>query len=366
MFCKALSLPDTSPIKVMIRFPVTSVWVSCFLAAFGSLTAKTFKVYILAGQSNMEGKVQDILIEHQAKDPKTAKLFAHLRKGDLWITRDDVLIKYGNKHGGLTKGYGSRGKYTGLELEYGTALGNHHKEPVLLIKTCWGGHSLYQKFRPPSAKLPSQEFLGKELVNRIKHTKQNNEKHNRNDPLPTMADIKAAYGASYRQMMKEVRHTLTNYAILFPSLKGKKPELAGFVWFQGWNDQYNGAEKEYASNMKHFISDLRKDLKSPRLPFVIGVMGQNGSTPAKGAMKVIQDAQISMEKIPEFKGNVKAVRTDILVDKAAETLYPEWKKRFEEWQKVGSDRGYHYYGSAIWFGRIGKAMAEASIALEKK
>ena len=41
----------------------------------------TFKVFILAGQSNMVGQVQDGLIEHQAKDPKTAKLFAHLRKG---------------------------------------------------------------------------------------------------------------------------------------------------------------------------------------------------------------------------------------------------------------------------------------------
>ena len=44
-------------------------------------------------------------------------------------------------------------------------------------------------------------------------------------------------------MMQEVNDTLTNYATLFPALKGKKPEIAGFVWFQGWNDQYNGAEK---------------------------------------------------------------------------------------------------------------------------
>ena len=32
--------------------------------------------------------------------------------------------------------------------------GNHFKEPVLLIKAAWGGHSLYKNFRPPSAGAP--------------------------------------------------------------------------------------------------------------------------------------------------------------------------------------------------------------------
>ena len=113
---------------------------------------------------------------------------------------------------------------------------------------------------------------------------------------------------------------------MFPALKGKKLELAGFVWFQGWNDQYGGAEKEYASNMKHFIKDVRKDLAAPNLPFVIAAMGQNGSKPAAGAMLTVREAQMSMNDVPEFKGNVKAFRTDVLVDKAAEALYPTWSK----------------------------------------
>ena len=73
--------------------------------------------------------------------------------------------------------------------------------------------------------------------------------------------------------------------------------MAGFVWFQGWNDQYGGAEHEYESNMAHFIRDVRKDLKAPQLPFVIGVMGQNGSKPAKGAMLTIQTAQLAMNAL---------------------------------------------------------------------
>ena len=66
--------------------------------------------------------------------------------------------------------------------------------------------------------------------------------------------------------------------------------------------------------------------------------------------------------MPEFKGNVKAIRTDVLVDKAAEELYPTWEKNREQW-KQGGDHGYHYLGSAILFNRIGKAMGEAMLEL---
>ena len=190
-------------------------------------------------------------------------------------------------------------------------------------------------------------------------------KNKKNDPLPSMEDIKKAYGSSYRNMLAEVKDVLDNHGKLFPALKGKKLELAGFVWFQGWNDQYGGQD-EYASNMKHFIQDVRKDLNAPKLPFVIGVMGQNGSKPASGAMLTIQKAQLAMNDVPEFKGNVKAIRTDVLVDKAAEKLYPTWRKNLDEWNRTGGDHGYHYLGSAIWFNRIGKAMGEAMLELIKQ
>ncbi|MCA9062405.1 MAG: hypothetical protein KDA96_05085 [Planctomycetaceae bacterium] len=190
-----------------------------------------------------------------------------------------------------------------------------------------------------------------------------NEKRSRNDPLPTMDEIIAPYGSSYRLMLEQVHDTLANAETLFPELQGRKPRLAGFVWFQGWNDQY-GAENDYEQNMRQLILDVRRDLNSPDLPVVIGVMGQNGSTPATGAMLTIQQAQLAMNGVPEFQGNVKAIRTDELVDEAAEKLYPEWKERFEEWKLTGGDHRYHYLGSAIWFTRIGHAMSEAMLELQ--
>jgi len=321
--------------------------------------ATPLKVFILAGQSNMEGKAQNKLLNYQATAPETKDLFAPFRKDGDWVVRDDVLIKFLNRHGKLTIGYGSRDR-TGVELQLGHILGEHYEEPVLLIKTAWGGHSLYQKFRSPSAGLPPAEKLAEELAKAQERTRKQNEKRSQDKPLPTMEEIKAGYGVSYRAMMTEVRDTLGNLGTLFPSLKDPEPEIAGFVWFQGWNDQYNGAELEYAANMAHFIKDVRDDLDAPKLPFVIGVMGQNGSKEAKGAMKVIREAQLSMEeKFPA----VRAVRTDRLVDRAAEKRYPTWRDNIAEWEKVGSDHAYHYLGSAIWFNRIGEAFAEALLEM---
>jgi alpha-galactosidase len=322
------------------------------------------KVFVLAGQSNMEGKAPNVLLDCQAEDPKTKDLFKHLRKDGKWIVRDDVFIKYLDRKGPLTIGYGSSGR-TGVELEFGTMMGDHFDEPVLLVKAAWGGHSLVKPFRSPSAGYPADAVLRKELQQAQDHVKKNNETQKKNDPLPTMDDIKKAYGSSYRAMLAEVNQARDNCETMFPQLKGRKLEMAGFVWFHGWNDMYGG-ENEYASNMKHFIKDVRKDLGAPNLPFVIAAMGQNGSKPAAGAMLTVREAQMSMNDVPEFQGNVKALRTDLLVDKAAEDLFPTWKENFQQWQRTGGDRPYHYFGSAIWFTRIGHAMGEAMLELMKK
>jgi alpha-galactosidase len=346
----------------MSRFVIVSL-VAYLLTTPLHAAEKPVKVFILAGQSNMEGKAPNALLDHQATDPKTKDLFAHLRKGDKWIVREDVFVKFLNRKGPLTIGYGSPGR-TGVELEFGTVMGNYFEAPVVLIKAAWGGHSLYRHFRPPSAGYPPAEVLQMELDQAQANVKKNNEKNKKNDPLPTLEDIKRQYGTSYRKMMAEVKDVMDNSATLFPALKEKTLAAAGFVWFHGWNDMY-GSQDEYAANLTHFIQDVRKDLRVPKLPVVIAAMGQNGSTPAGGAMLTIQKAQLSMNDVPEFKGNVKSIRTDVLVDKAAEQLYPIWRQNKEQWDRVGGDFAYHYLGSAIWFNRIGKAMGEAMLELLK-
>ena len=75
------------------------------------------------------------------------------------------------------------------------------------------------------------------------------------------------------------------------------------------------------------------------------------------------EAQLAMNDVPDYKGNVQAFRTDELVDKAAEELFPTWQQNQEEWKKVGSDRPYHYLGSGIWYGRIGKKAGELMVGM---
>lgn len=325
----------------------------------------TVKVFVLAGQSNMEGKAKQRLLDHQATDPKTKDFFAHLRDGDKWAVRDDVFIKFLGRKGPLTIGYGSPER-TGSELEFGYLMGEHFDEPVILIKAAWGGHSLFKMFRPPSAGLPSEEALQALLEKAQMKVERSNKKSGRNNPLPTMEDVKAPFGSSYRKMMAEVKEVLDDYEKMFPALKGKKLELAGFFWFQGFNDKFGDfAPNEYEVNMKRFINDVRKDFNAPKLPFVIAAIGNNGSKPAEGSSLTVREAQMAMNDVPEFQGNVKAFRTDLLVDKAAEKLYPDWQQNIEQWRLTGSDRPYHYYGSAIWYTRIGHAAGEAMLELMK-
>jgi alpha-galactosidase len=331
------------------------------LAAVTSIEAadakKPVKVFILAGQSNMEGKAKMSLLEYQINDPKTKAQFEHLKKDGQWVVRDDVWIKFLDRKGNLTVGYGSP-NCIGPELEFGNTVGNHYDEQVLLIKTAWGGRSLYRDFRPPSSGLPAEEVL-QQMLEQAKKKK----------PDATLASVKEGFGASYRQMLEEVSSTLKNLKELFPDYQGQGYEIAGFVWFQGWNDMINtDYTAAYTENMVNFIRDVRKDLKTPNLPFIIGQLGVGGTeedpNPKKKAFK---DAQAAAGERPEFKGNVKVVKTDVFWDMAAEAVYKKgWKENLQEWNTVGSDFGYHYYGSAKTYCQIGAAFGKAIIELSQQ
>jgi len=318
------------------------------------------KVFILAGQSNMEGKGQMKLAEYQSEAPQFRDFYRHLKKDGKWVVREDVWINFLDRRGNLTVGFGSPDRI-GPELEFGMVVGDFFQEQVILIKTAWGGRSLARDFLPPSCSLPSDEEL------RTIAEKENENNRKRKRPEVTLEEVKARYGNSYREMMKEIRTTLDELAQRFPGYKGQGYDIAGFVWFHGWNDHLNPQYADaYASNLEKFIRDVRKDLGVPRLPFVIGQMGQNGFKPAQGGMLKVQQAQAAMEKVPDFQGTVKAVATDVFWDPDADKLIANWRQHKEEWEKVGSDYGYHYLGSVRTFCRIGRAFGEAMVELLKR
>jgi alpha-galactosidase len=313
---------------------------------------KPVKVFILAGQSNMEGKAKLSLLEYQAAQPATRDLYQHLRKDGRWIERDDVWIKFLDRHGKLTVGYGSP-QCIGPELELGMVVGDHYVEPVLLIKIAWGGRSLYRDFRPPSAGLPPAEVLDRLLAEQKKR-----------QPEATLDDVKTPFGASYHAMLAEVNSTLASLKSYVPDNADHGYELAGFIWFQGWNDMINADyTAQYTANLTCFINDVREDLKAPKLPFVIGQMGVDGANPNANVQK-FKAAQAAVLAVPEFLGNVALVKTDVFWDTEAEAVFKKgWRENIDQWNKVGSDYPYHYLGSAKTMLRIGRAFGEAVLEL---
>lgn len=384
----------------------------CLVAATTPLCAKPLKVFILAGQSNMQGHARIETFDYIGDDPATAPLLKKMRGADgRPRVCDHVWISYltqkgdgdGEITGKLTAGFGARraggeddGKI-GPEFTFGLTLDETLKEPVLLIKTAWGGKSLYYDFRPPGA-------------GPYPRTAQDLAK-NRNP--------EADAGRYYRLMTEHVKKVLADPKRVCPAYDPQQGfELAGFIWLQGFNDMvdrdfYPDLPKsaqgnrfaKYSDLLAQLIRDVRKDLNAPRLPFVIGVLGVDGLK-AKEHVVAFRKAMAAPAALPEFRGNVAAVETapfwseelgaidekkyqvrqmgfylnskhkdyanadghmtepqkrDYLKDYEAKLISPA---EVALWQRGASNQGYHYLGCAKTFALMGQAFAEAALKMQ--
>ena len=218
-------------------------------------------------------------------------------------------------------------------------------------------------------------------------------------------------------MLEHIRKVLGDIKRVYPKYDAKAGyELAGFVWFQGWNDMVDGGTyptrgqpgsyEAYSKNLAHFIRDVRKDLKAPELPFVIGVMGAGGPIAEYGPDQKryagihgeFRKAMAAPSKLPEFKGNVSAVFTEnywdgqlgelvnrrgqlnakrrelsqdqSLTRAQREKILTEFNAKLftKEEQAIleagVSNAAYHYLGSAKILTQIGQAFAESLSELE--
>ena len=111
--------------------------------------------------------------------------------------------------------------------------------------------------------------------------------------------------------------------------------------------------------MKTFIKDVRTSFKTPKMPFVIGVLG----TPRikeKVDENPVSIAQREAAKHPEFIGNVLPVESYKDYSNFSHSIFEKgWPSHFHEWSTVGSDRPYHYLGSGTFFVRLGDSFAIA-------
>ena len=399
-----------------MKFSIASISAWLF-AGFLTAQAKPLKVFILAGQSNMQGHAMISTFDYIGRDPQTAPMLAQMRdaKGQpticdkVWINylSEDRNGKDQERIGKLTAGFGATPEKIGPEFTFGLNMEKALDEPILLIKTAWGGKSLHTDFRPPSA--GPFVFTDTDIARIQKQGK---------DLVAEKAAKTAATGHYYRLMMAHVKNALDNPKELHPAYDSKEGyEIAGFVWFQGFNDLVDGnfypnrhqpgGYDEYGRLLAHFIRDVRTELKAPQLPFVIGVIGVGGpsvvegETPAAIANRGMRSAMAMPGHMPEFKGTVANVMTanfwDPLQDSAdkkkwqikaeiermkkkdgktfargEEETYLQTKLQAactaEEWEALKgiSNQAYHYLGSAKILGGVGKAFAEAMAPMVKK
>ncbi len=293
------------------------------------------QVFVLAGQSNMQGQgVVDLdhpqyynggkgTLLRVLQNTKTPDRYAHLQddRGS-WVVRDDVHVRFrvkdgdveeAVKKGGLSIGFaGYPGRHhIGPEYQFGHVVGDHYDQPVVLIKTAWGGKSLYKDFRPPSAGGETGEY--------------------------------------YTKMLGEVKEAISNLHTDFPHLAGRKHELAGFVWQQGWNDMFNEqALEQYEDNLVYLVQDVREAWGEPRLPVVIGELGNGGDKVGQN-MLTLRQAQAAAAERKELKGNVAFVKTTAFARPADQS------------PNVG--HGHHWFGNAESYFLIGDALGEKMLEL---
>lgn len=286
---------------------------------------KVVRVFILAGQSNMEGHgriagEQKGTLETVSRDPATATRYRDLHRNGKWITRKDVWITWLDRKGKLGVGGWAAKGAIGPELGFGWVVGDFLDDPVLLLKFGPGGTSLAGPWRPPSSgSHPSGKPRGDGI------------------------------GTQYDHLIANVKQRMVNLPTEFPELADYRPRLAGFGWHQGWND---GCSKpdclQYETNLAHFIRDVRKALNSPGLPFVIAGSGFGGWEQKIDRRLMIMKAQEAIAKHDEFKGD---------------TRYVETRSFFRDGPVSPRPIRYHWCCNAESYWLIGEGMGRAMVEL---
>ena len=195
---------------------------------------RTIKVFVLAGQSNMEGRADGAKLTSQDKE----------RLGKV---QDRIQLAYNHEpvrpldvvkaSPGIRRGY-KRDLIFGPELFFGMALSEAWPdERVLFIKLTQGGTSLYGCWSP-DWQAEKAAVMGEE-----------NE--------PRLYDDLTAY----------VEDVLSEY-------EEDEYEICAMLWVQGERDSgEEPASAAYGENLKRLVASVRRDLNCEALPFLLFQVG---------------------------------------------------------------------------------------------
>ena len=256
----------------------------------------------------------------RSEDPEQAKCLAYLKTASgAWATRADVTVSYQPnegplKYGPLGLGFGAYpgGHHFGPELQFGHVVGDALEDPVLIVKTAWGGKSLAVDFRPPGA--------GGEV------------------------------GPYYNKMIAQARSAIDRVEHPTDGSPPRKAILSGFVWYHGWNDGCDPqhAVPEYRDNLVHLIDAVRKDLGAPNLPVVVGEL-TGPWVEAPGEWNTLRQSQKAATELDRFRDTVRFVPTHDFVRKPEDSPNP--------------GHGHHEFGNAETGLLVGNALGQAMVKL---
>ena len=289
-------------------------------------TESKLRVFILAGQSNMQGQGT---IEDPENDPgslvdlienDTTGEWTALGSVDNWNTMEEAFLYFENDGNiireNITIGQGANSNLIGPELMFAQQLDEYYDDPILIIKTAWGGKNLAEDFRPPSAGGTAGEY--------------------------------------YNIMIEKINFVTQNLESEFPAISETDFEISGFTWFQGWND---GASEnfldEYESNLIHLINDVRNDLAIPDLPFIVASSGHGGyATSSDGWVRDMQEiVSVAQQNVgcddETYKGKVGFV---------------DVKQFYIDSEESPRDAIHHFHDNALTFLNIGKAIGNEMIS----
>lgn len=197
------------------------------MVAWGqTLAADDVRVFLFAGQSNMEGA-----------DTNVDEVGRHRPFEGAMQPQKDVLYSYNLGRDRKSDGWTALGPVEGMfgpEITFVRSLKKHMDYPIAIIKDAWGGTTLVNDWDPDGGDEKSKKLYSR-LINQVRER---------------LAELKAQ-GKSYR--------------------------IEAVMWHQGENDMFHREGKlTYEKNLANFIARLREDLNVPGLKFFVGEISNKG------------------------------------------------------------------------------------------
>ncbi|MEN8775047.1 MAG: sialate O-acetylesterase, partial [Akkermansiaceae bacterium] len=217
-----------------------------FITLLSAQAAEPVRVFLFAGQSNMEGA---------DTDPKLVETFPPFK--DALEALDNIHYSYQTGANHKSNGWTDLkvvGNNFGPEITFARAFRRQSKAPLAIIKDAWGGTTLVNDWDPDGGDEKSKKL--------------------------------------YHRFITQVRDRLADL-----KKQGLTYKIEGLMWHQGENDMFHREGKQlYEKNLRNFIANVRKDLSVPELKVFVGEISTKGvwGMDNRANVTLIRNAQMAV------------------------------------------------------------------------